>query len=71
MADADEAKIAGSHVAELGSFFNAHDQWLFGHACVRTNGDRPQKPKSIKRTRDRPKHLAGPASASNGRQTVT
>jgi RNA polymerase sigma factor (sigma-70 family) len=40
MADADEAKIAGSHVAELGSFFNAHDQWLFGHACVRTNGDR-------------------------------
>jgi RNA polymerase sigma factor (sigma-70 family) len=40
MADADEAKIAGSHVAELASFFNAHDQWLFGHACVRTNGDR-------------------------------
>jgi RNA polymerase sigma factor (sigma-70 family) len=40
MADADEAKIAGSHVAELGSFFNVHDQWLFGHACVRTNGDR-------------------------------
>ena len=40
MADADEAKIAGSHVAELGSFFNTHDQWLFGHACVRTNGDR-------------------------------
>ena len=40
MADADEAKIAGSHVAELSGFFNAHDQWLFGHACVRTNGDR-------------------------------
>jgi RNA polymerase sigma factor (sigma-70 family) len=40
MADADEAKIAGSHVAELSSFFNAHDRWLFGHACVRTNGDR-------------------------------
>jgi DNA-directed RNA polymerase specialized sigma24 family protein len=40
MADGDEAKIAGCHVAELGSFFNAHDQWLFGHACVRTSGDR-------------------------------
>ena len=40
MADAGEARIAGSHVAELASFFNAHDQWLFGHACVRTNGDR-------------------------------
>ena len=40
MADGDEAKIAACHVAELGSFFNAHDRWLFGHACVRTNGDR-------------------------------
>jgi DNA-directed RNA polymerase specialized sigma24 family protein len=40
MADGAEPKIAGSHVAELGRFFNAHDQWLFGHACVRTNGDR-------------------------------
>jgi len=40
MADGDEAKIAGCHVAELSRFFNAHDQWLFGHACVRTNGDR-------------------------------
>ena len=40
MADAGEARIAGSHVAELASFFNAHDQWLFGHACVRANGDR-------------------------------
>jgi RNA polymerase sigma factor (sigma-70 family) len=40
MADGDEAKIAGCHVAELSRFFNAHDQWLFGHACVRTKGDR-------------------------------
>jgi RNA polymerase sigma factor (sigma-70 family) len=40
MADGDEAKIAGCHVAELSRFFNAHDQWLFGHACVRANGDR-------------------------------
>jgi RNA polymerase sigma factor (sigma-70 family) len=40
MADGDEAKIAGCHVAELSRFFNAHDRWLFGHACVRTNGDR-------------------------------
>ena len=40
MTDGDEAKIAGCHVAELSRFFNAHDQWLFGHACVRTNGDR-------------------------------
>jgi RNA polymerase sigma factor (sigma-70 family) len=40
MADGAEPKIAGSHVAELSSFFNAHDQWLFGHACVRANGDR-------------------------------
>jgi RNA polymerase sigma factor (sigma-70 family) len=40
MADAGEARIAESHVAELASFYNAHDQWLFGHACVRANGDR-------------------------------
>jgi RNA polymerase sigma factor (sigma-70 family) len=40
VADADEAKIAGSHVVELSGFFRAHDQWLFGHACVRTSGDR-------------------------------
>lgn len=40
MADGDEPRIDGSHVAELSRFFNAHDQWLFGHACVRANGDR-------------------------------
>jgi RNA polymerase sigma factor (sigma-70 family) len=40
MDDRDEAKIPGWHVAELGEFFAAHDQWLFGHACVRTRGDR-------------------------------
>ena len=28
------------HVAELSCFFAAHDRWLFGHACVRTHGDR-------------------------------
>ena len=39
-ADEDEAKIAASHVMELSGFFRAHDQWLFGHACVRTHGDR-------------------------------
>jgi RNA polymerase sigma factor (sigma-70 family) len=39
MADGDEPRIEGSHVAELSRFFNAHDQWLFGHACVRANGD--------------------------------
>jgi RNA polymerase sigma factor (sigma-70 family) len=33
-------RIPGCHVAELSSFFAAHDQWLFGHACVRTRGDR-------------------------------
>lgn len=33
-------KIPGCHVAELSSFFTAHDRWLFGHACVRTRGDR-------------------------------
>jgi RNA polymerase sigma factor (sigma-70 family) len=40
MADGKEPKIAGSHVAELSRFFNENDQWLFGHACVRANGDR-------------------------------
>ena len=35
-----EPRIPQRHVAELTSFFAAHDRWLFGHACVRTRGDR-------------------------------
>jgi hypothetical protein len=33
-------RIPQRHVAELSTFFAAHDRWLFGHACVRTRGDR-------------------------------
>jgi RNA polymerase sigma factor (sigma-70 family) len=40
MGDADQAPIPPHHVKELTGFFAAHDQWLFGHACVRTRGDR-------------------------------
>lgn len=40
MDDAGECPIPGHHVSELSGFFVAHDQWLFGHACVRTRGDR-------------------------------
>ena len=35
-----EPRIPQRHVAELTGFFAAHDRWLFGHACVRTRGDR-------------------------------
>ena len=35
-----EARIPRRYIAELGRFFAAHDRWLFGHACVRTHGDR-------------------------------
>ena len=35
-----EPGIPQLHVAELTGFFAAHDRWLFGHACVRTRGDR-------------------------------
>jgi RNA polymerase sigma-70 factor, ECF subfamily len=38
--DNGEVRIPLRHVAELSSFFAAHDRWLFGHACVRTRGDR-------------------------------
>jgi RNA polymerase sigma-70 factor (ECF subfamily) len=38
--DAGDSPIPGHHVSELAGFFAAHDQWLFGHACVRTRGDR-------------------------------
>jgi RNA polymerase sigma-70 factor (ECF subfamily) len=38
--DAGETAIPRHHVNELAGFFAAHDQWLFGHACVRTRGDR-------------------------------
>jgi len=32
---------AHGHVTELSSFFfAAHDRWLFGHAFLRTRGDR-------------------------------
>ena len=40
MDDSGEPRITQLHVAELSDFFAAHDQWLFGHACVRTRGDR-------------------------------
>ena len=40
MGDTDKAGIPPHHVKELTGFFAAHDQWLFGHACVRTRGDR-------------------------------
>jgi RNA polymerase sigma factor (sigma-70 family) len=40
MDDGGEVRIPGCHVAELSDFFAAHDQWLFGHACARTRGDR-------------------------------
>ena len=40
MDDAGETPIPGHHVNELAGFFAAHDRWLFGHACVRTRGDR-------------------------------
>src|ERR1039457_5135413 len=40
MSDSGEARIPQRHVAELGCFFATHDRWLFGHACVRTHGDR-------------------------------
>jgi RNA polymerase sigma factor (sigma-70 family) len=40
MADSGEPRIPQRQVAELSAFFAAHDRWLFGHACVRTRGDR-------------------------------
>ena len=40
MDDGGEIRIPACHVTELADFFAAHDQWLFGHACVRTRGDR-------------------------------
>ena len=40
MDDSGEPRIPRRHVAELGAFFAARDRWLFGHACVRTRGDR-------------------------------
>jgi len=40
MDDSGAAKIPQPYVAELSWFFEAHDRWLFGHACVRTHGDR-------------------------------
>jgi RNA polymerase sigma factor (sigma-70 family) len=40
MSDSGEVRIPQDHVAELSCLFAAHDRWLFGHACVRTHGDR-------------------------------
>ncbi len=40
MDDSGEPRIPRHYVAELSRFFEAHDRWLFGHACVRTRGDR-------------------------------
>jgi RNA polymerase sigma factor (sigma-70 family) len=35
-----EVRLPQRHVTELSSFFAAHDRWLFGHAFLRTGGDR-------------------------------
>jgi len=40
MDDSGDPRIQPLHVAELNEFFAAHGRWLFGHACVRTRGDR-------------------------------
>ena len=40
MDDSGGPRIPQRHVAELSAFFAPHDRWLFGHACVRTCGDR-------------------------------
>src|SRR3984957_14185699 len=40
MGDPGEAAIPRDQVKELADFLAAHDRWLFGHACVRTQGDR-------------------------------
>jgi RNA polymerase sigma factor (sigma-70 family) len=40
MVDDSGLRISQCHVAELSAFFASHDRWLFGHACVRTRGDR-------------------------------
>jgi RNA polymerase sigma-70 factor (ECF subfamily) len=40
MDETGRAKIPRAHVAELACFVAAHDRWLFGHACMRTQGDR-------------------------------
>lgn len=40
MDDSGELRLAPRDVAELSDFFAAHDRWLFGHACVRTRGER-------------------------------
>jgi RNA polymerase sigma factor (sigma-70 family) len=38
--DGSEERLPRRHATELGSFFAAYDRWLFGHACLRTRGDR-------------------------------
>ena len=38
--DGSEVRLPQRHVTELSSFFAAHDRWLFGHAFLRTRGDR-------------------------------
>jgi RNA polymerase sigma factor (sigma-70 family) len=40
MDDGAQDSIPACHVGGLADFFAAHDRWLFGHACVRTRGDR-------------------------------
>jgi RNA polymerase sigma factor (sigma-70 family) len=40
MDSSGEVRLPQRHVTELSSFFAAHDRWLFGHAFLRTRGDR-------------------------------
>ena len=35
-----EERLPQRHVTELSSFFAVHARWLFGHAVLRTRGDR-------------------------------
>ncbi len=40
MTESSGPRIPPRHATELTSLFATHDRWLFGHACVRTHGDR-------------------------------
>jgi RNA polymerase sigma factor (sigma-70 family) len=40
VSDDGDRKIPEAHAAELSLFYDAHAQWLFGHACLRTQRDR-------------------------------
>jgi DNA-directed RNA polymerase specialized sigma24 family protein len=62
-----EVRLPQRHVTELSSFFAAHDRWLFGHAFLRTRGDRELAADLVQDTFEAAARASNPRSRADRR----